>query len=167
MGIDALVSTVSAGSTLDVSSGTMDVSNRLIATNGLFTIGDSNIRAMNATPVQVLAGAFIPTGYFANVLCATFQLSSQTVSYTDGSDIYLQYGSAAGGPIASQSVANTVLNGMSVDQIFRIPPGFGDPYIDKTSVNDVGVYLTCSGTEFATGDGVLQYFIVYQLVSLA
>lgn len=128
------------------------------------TITASQFKAMRASPVPLIGSVWAWTDTAIIVSDCILQLTGNTTAYTGGGDVYIQYGAPASGPAASDSLPAASITGLTNNQFVRIPCLGFPSAVNKTAINETGVYLTCNIAEFADGDGSFNVFLRYYLI---
>lgn len=118
--------------------------------------------AMNATPKLLVAAP--GANKMHRVLSVRYEVDYNSVQYTLGGNVAVQYDStpSGGGTLASATVANTVFNGYSADSTVGASGAL--PSGPSASVVNKGLYLS-TPTAFATGNSPVRVYVTYETVS--
>ncbi len=127
------------------------------------TLSAANIAAMRATPVILVAAGGANTLYL--VESAFLEIKYNTVAYTGGGLIHIQYDSTinGSGTKATSTLAAASITGV-VDDISPIAPLSASSNAGSLAVNK-GLYISNATAAFATGNSVCYIHVYYSLFS--
>lgn len=126
------------------------------------TVSAAQFIAMAATPKLIIAAP--GANQLIRVMDVRYEFDFQSVQYTSGGVVALQYDSTASGAgtLASATIANTVFNGFAADSTVGAA-GASATSASSATVNK-GIYLS-TPTAFATGDGIVHVHVTYETVA--
>lgn len=124
------------------------------------TVSSANIKTFN-TPYELIAAP--GAGKFIDVLAVKLRLRDGTVAYDTNTNVQLFLGAPSTVPVTN-----------SISTFFAATSGFSKPAIPVlTAVNTIEsnfanqpLNIYTSGGNPATGDGVLDVYITYQIITL-
>ena len=125
------------------------------------TVSAADFIAMAATPKLIITAP--GANRLIRVMDVRYEFNFQTVQYTGGGVVALQYDDtpAGAGVLASATIANTVFNGFAADSTVGAA-GASATSLSSATVNQ-GIYLS-TPTTFADGDGIVYVHVTYETV---
>lgn len=122
------------------------------------TLTSAQLKTMRTTPVLLVAAPGVNKVMFAIRL--TVRSTQGTAAYTGGGAIFVRIGSA--GATFNGTIAATVLTTGTAPMVANYYPTFSTAAIETNSINQ-GLYISNNTAVFATGDGTLQWDLVYSI----
>lgn len=124
------------------------------------TVSSANIKTFN-TPFPVIAAP--GAGKFIDVLAVKFNLRDGTVAYDTNTNLQMFLGTPS-----TVAVTNSISTFLAATSSFAKPalPALTAVTTIKSNFENQALNLYTSGGNPATGDGVLDVYITYQIVNL-
>lgn len=124
------------------------------------TLTSAQIKTMRTTPVQLVAAPGV--NKILLVIRLTVRSTQGTAAYTGGGTIFVRIGSA--GATFNGSISASVLTAGpgGASMVANYYPVFSTAANETNSVNQ-GLFISNNTAAFATGDGNLQWDLVYSV----
>lgn len=119
----------------------------------------AQILGMYATPVQLVAA---PSGATQNIVVekVLFTMTATSTAYTGGTNVVFQIGNTAegGGTATTTTISHTVVDAGSAGTTYTVVPMVG-----YTGTPQTGLYISVTGSTFATGTGTAVVDVWYSI----
>ena len=125
----------------------------------------TQIKSLYTTPFQIIAAP--GAGKFVIVDKVLYDISFVTTQYTDGGNIFAQFGNTThgGAPAASNVLSASDFNAVAASTLITVADN-GINVASATAENSA-VYLANDTQAFATGDSTLHVYIFYRIYAPA
>lgn len=125
------------------------------------SIANAAVKTLHSVPVKIVNAPPVATGIWlvTKLVCEGLYV---TPTFTGGGSIFVAYGATQNA--ASGFIAANLLTGPVVDSLCGASGNIVNVLTDANAFG-LSLYLTCASADFATGNGSLNWYLEYELVT--